>query len=302
MSFYKIFNSLFNHNKDSVSCISNPPIIDVSFYDNLRHGFSYKFSNKEIKSPKVSVIVPTYNRHDFAMETVRLLSNQTLKDIEFIIFDDGSIDNTYTDLLELTKNDKRFIVVRLAHAGPYVARNLGLKFARGKYIGFFDVDDYIPNDYFEKLYKEAKRNKSDIVFTVHNYIKHKIDNPKTLSQRIDVLKNGALWDKLFKKDFLDKNNLNFVLGRFCVDTLFDFECFSLTSKIKLINKPSYIYMVRPDSIGGNLSLKPKRDKDLLFICEKIFEFGIEHKFNETEMQSLKDYLKRSFGIDYKRIG
>ena len=93
---------------------------------------------------KVSVIVPTYNREKYLPAAIDNLKNQTLQDIEFIVVDDGSEDNTASVLKTLVGKDKRFQIIHYKdNQGPSYARNRGLDIAKGDYIGFFDIDDSI---------------------------------------------------------------------------------------------------------------------------------------------------------------
>lgn len=255
--------------------------------------------------PKVSVIIPTYNRLSFMEQTINCCRRQTLKDIEFIVIDDGSTDNTYVYLKKETKADKRFKIFRMnENSGPYACRNIGLKQANGKYIGFFDCDDEIPDNYYEVLYNTAEKSGADIVYTTYNEQHHSIKTIKTLKNRFDVLPNGALWDKLYKNSFIKQYRLTFKEGWYTADNIFIIQAFYYAKKIELIDTPSYRWIKREDSIGSDLSKKDKRQKDILNVLKTIMTFAAEKKMSAEEETSLKMFCTRSlksYGDDKKFI-
>ena len=219
---------------------------------------------------------------------------QTLENIEFIIIDDGSADNTFAYLQEQTKADARFKIFRLEqNSGPYACRNLGLKKATGKYIGFFDCDDKIPNDYFEKMYQKAIKSGADIVYTNYNNRTHKLKQLKNLKDRFDVLPNGALWDKIYKTSFLTKHHLTFKEEWYTADNIFIISAFYYAKKIELIDSPRYQWIKREDSIGLDTSKKDKRQQDILHVLETVITFANDKKLLEAEMTALKCFCERS---------
>ena len=100
---------------------------------------------------KVSVIIPVYNVDKYLEECLQSVCSQTLKDIEIICINDGSTDKSGQILKDFAKKDKRIILIEQENRGVSIARNNGLKAARGEYIGFVDSDDCIDPDFYEKL-------------------------------------------------------------------------------------------------------------------------------------------------------
>ena len=118
---------------------------------------------------KVSVIVPFYNVEEYLGECLFRLSRQTLDNIEIILVDDGSQDNSHMIAEEyIGKYPDLFKLYMKDNEGPGDARNYGIERATGEYIGFIDSDDYPEEDMFEKLYQKAKENDSDIVVCSYN--------------------------------------------------------------------------------------------------------------------------------------
>ena len=125
-------------------------------------------------SPVISVIVPVYNTEPYLRECLDSISNQTLKDIEIICVDDGSSDNSIKILKEYEEKDNRFTILTQNHLKAGVARNNGIKIAKGEYLCFLDSDDFFDLNMLEEMYNQGKEDNSDIV--VCGY---KIFNQKT---------------------------------------------------------------------------------------------------------------------------
>lgn len=114
--------------------------------------------------PKVSVIVPIYNVEKYLDRCMESLLNQTLKDIEIIMVDDGSPDNCPQMCDEYAKKDRRIKVVHKKNGGLSDARNAGLKVATGEYVAFVDSDDYQSLNTYEELYHQAESGDYDVVY------------------------------------------------------------------------------------------------------------------------------------------
>ena len=113
--------------------------------------------------PKVSVIVPVYNVEKYIEKCLNSLVNQTLKDIEIIIVNDGSKDNSDKIIKIYQEKYDNIIYLTKKNGGLSDARNYGIPYAKGEYIAFLDSDDYVENDIYEKMYNKAKENNSDYV-------------------------------------------------------------------------------------------------------------------------------------------
>lgn len=243
---------------------------------------------------KVSVITPIYNREKFVEHLVENLKAQTLKEIEFVIIDDGSGDNTFRQLKQKIGKDKRFVLIKsLENRGPYHARNMGLQKVRGEYVGFFDSDDKIPTDYFQSLYEQAKVKDADIIYTCFNNERHLVAEIRKRQDKFRVLKNGAIWDKLYKQSYLQTNNLKFEEGLYTADNLFILQAFMQTDNIVLTKSPCYEYVLRSDSIGLDGAKKKKRQKDIITVLKKALKLGEQKVLSSDEEKELKCFLQRS---------
>lgn len=232
---------------------------------------------------KVSIIVPAYNASETITRTLNSILNQTYKNIEIIVINDGSTDNT-SEIVKKSK-DNRIKLIEQKNGGVSKARNNGLKFATGKYVLFIDSDDILSRKMIELLLKLMSENESDLV--ICNYINisyknfydnifdTKIINTKinnqdqTLRQLLVEEKiNGQLWNKLYKKDLL--NNIEFD-ENMCLmeDADFLIRYLLKSKKIITIDSVLYAYIINEGSITKNIDIKRLKNK-YLFI-EKINE-------------------------------
>ena len=119
---------------------------------------------------KVSVIVPVYNVEKYLDKCLDSLANQTLKDLEIIIVNDGSPDNSEDIIKKYTKKYKNFKYYKKENGGLSSARNYGIKYASGDYIAFLDSDDYVKSDMYEKMYEKAIKGNYDLVVCDIDYL------------------------------------------------------------------------------------------------------------------------------------
>ena len=235
----------------------------------IRIEYEEYFAKECVENPKVSVIVPAYNVDGYLIQCLGSLVKQTLKEIEIIVVDDGSIDCTY-DIAHLFTRDRRISVYSQKNAGPSAARNKCLEIAKGEYIAFVDADDWIDKDFIEKLYNAAKNSNSDIAaatiirkreksqkYRVH-YTEEKIY--KTLEEKIEVCKIPAccyIWNKLYKADFI--KNFKFKEGAFFEDVLWIPEVLKQANQLITVPDVNYYYRVNNNSIVKKLPSKKKQD-------------------------------------------
>lgn len=180
---------------------------------------------------KISVIVPVYNVEKYLSKCINSILDQTHKNLEIILIDDGSTDNSGKLCDEYYNKDKRIKVIHQKNGGLSVARNSGLEIATGEYIMFIDSDDYYEKKSCELLYNEIKRKDADYVIGnyIHvNYNGEKWDKPlfdqeiygrfklsiKDYKKSFFVM-NSVVWNKIFKREFIEKNNLRFIPRSYC---------------------------------------------------------------------------------------
>lgn len=254
---------------------------------------------------KVSIVVPIFNAEKYLNTSIKSIQSQTLQDIEIILVNDGSDDNSLRICHEYAKMDKRIQIIDKPNGGVSSARNVGIEIAQGEYIGFVDPDDWVEPEMYEEMYNQAKKTDSDLCMC--NYKKHngnhvinvKINLEKDLLNKKEILNDilpdmiscrdlnsgqspvmGSVWRLLIKKELINKYNLRFVEGIplmedliFCIQTLL--KC----SKICINKSFFYHYIINENS--AVTSYKKNLDK----IQKKVFRI-IEHYLKEEGVLEL----------------
>ena len=246
---------------------------------------------------KVSIIVPVYNMENYLKKCMDSLVNQTLKDIEIIVVNDGSTDNSLNILKEYEKEYPKLIkIIDQENGGISVARNNGIEIATGKYIGFVDSDDFVKIDMFEKLYKKIEETKSDIVVCDYEEYYMNSENYKY----IEVIKNikcdnlyndpsiinnidYAPWNKLYKRELF--KNIRFPKKVKYEDLSTILKTFLLANKISTIKESLYLYRINDN---GETKTVNKKVKDILIILNDIVEYSKSiNAFDKIKLE-LKD--------------
>lgn len=211
---------------------------------------------------KVSVIVPVYNVYDYLGKCLDSLVNQTLKELEIIIVNDGSPDNSDELIKKYSKKYKNIKYFIKENGGLSDARNFGIEKATGEYIAFLDGDDYVEYDMYEKMYDKAKENDFDMVVCDLNYVyPQKIVRAySNISYDTSDIKKTMLniypaaWNKIFKKD-LFKNNIRFKKGVWFEDVEFIYRMLPYIKSIGVIDEPFCQYVQRSGSITNTINRK-----------------------------------------------
>ena len=209
-----------------------------------------------MENPVVSVIVPVYNVEQYLPQCLDSIVNQTLKNIEIICVNDSSTDNSLNILNHYAEKDPRIKVVTQPNGGAGAARNRGLSLAAGKYLSFLDSDDFFEPDMLELAYNKAVCDKADfVVFQSDQYYtdrKEFVSVPWTLREKeippytpfnhrqmtdnIFKVFLGWAWDKLYDREFVEKNHLRFQEQRTSNDMLFVFSGVAVAKRISVVKK------------------------------------------------------------------
>ena len=209
-----------------------------------------------MENPVVSVIVPVYNVEQYLPQCLDSIVNQTLKNIEIICVNDSSTDKSLNILNHYEEKDHRIKVVTQPNGGAGAARNRGLSLAAGKYLSFLDSDDFFEPDMLELAYNKAVCDKADfVVFQSDQYYtdrKEFVSVPWTLREKeippytpfnhrqmtdnIFKVFVGWAWDKLYDREFVEKNHLRFQEQRTSNDMLFVFSGVAVAKRISVVKK------------------------------------------------------------------
>lgn len=256
---------------------------------------------------KYSIILPIYKVENYLEECVNSVLTQKIIDYELILVDDGSPDNCPKMCDEFAKKDSRIKVVHKKNGGLSDARNAGIKVAKGKYILFIDPDDYVEKDYLEVIDKNV--GDSDLlVFCYYSLWRNKkkkefgenriLNKDEALSYLMaDDKFCGYAWNKVFKKDIIDKNNLSFDSGVImCEDVLFSYEYINRIDRVKIISDALINYRQRKSSIVSsrvrNINTRP------MFVTYKYIMNDSDNK----QVQKRSKYLYLKAFYKYKRNG
>lgn len=211
---------------------------------------------------KVSIIVPVYNVENYVARCLDSLVNQTLKEIEIIIVNDGSTDGSGEICKKYAKRYKNIKYIKQKNQGLSGARNTGIEVARGEYIGFVDSDDFVELDMFEFLYDNAKKHDVKIMACGHQtYYEDgttKLNTKKGIDKFYDLdeaLDNFLMqeyfdvvtWNKLYQCDLF--SDVRFPVGKIYEDIQTIYKLIERAGGIYLDSKPKYYYSRRKNSIS-----------------------------------------------------
>ncbi len=263
---------------------------------------------------RISIIVPIYNVEKYLDKCVESIANQTYKNLEIILVDDGSPDGCPQKCDEWAKKDKRIKVIHKTNGGLSDARNAGLEIATGEFIGFVDADDYIDLTMFEKLLKTINTNNVDLALcgiqrvdelgqkidykevNLSNTDEHNIinaffsynfyrDNGKICTDNI----MASVWRFLYKKEAINSNR--FVKNLYCEDIVFNLQVIGQKTKIAVVNEPLYYYLIRQ---GSTLrTYNEKKITDILNLARILRQTLTEKK--EYDLANISDFNQ------YRRI-
>ena len=203
---------------------------------------------------KISVIVPVYGVEKYISKCLNSLVNQTLNDIEIIVVNDGTKDNSQKIIDKYVKKypDKVKSFIK-ENGGQGSARNYGLKQANGDYIGYVDSDDYVELEMYEKLYNKAISDNLDIAICGNYNVSEDYKNKKVDLEFIKFQDNKinalfgkkAVWNKIYKKSIVEK--LEFRSKVWYEDFDFSIKAICGAKKIGYVNEPLYDYLLREGS-------------------------------------------------------
>lgn len=252
----------------------------------------------------VSIIIPMYNTGEFVTKCIASVTSRCLN-MEIIVIDDGSEDDSYQIVNKLLLKDKRIILIQTENGGTGKARNLGLSIAKGKCVAFIDSDDWIAKNALGIMYQEIIGHDLDMVmgnalfyYSVED-IKKRYKIPPALFGKvmrgtecyINLSRSGSfipmVYCYMYKREILEKYNISFQEEMY-EDELWTIQTVCQAGKIKIIDFPFYYYRQRQGSIMHNAGDTHKRSHSLIALSKNILLFAQHSSFANDHV--LKDWL------------
>lgn len=272
----------------------------------------------------ISVIVPVFKVEKYIRTCVRSILNQTYKDYELILVDDGSPDGCPQICDQYARNNENIRVIHKENGGLSDARNAGVEIARGEYVTFVDSDDYVAADYLEELHRIIKQSNADIAVTGIKTLKEgdEIKNIDAKQGTVFVYSKEEALEKMLYQDTLDTSacamllpiriarEFPFPVGKYHEDEFTTYKYYSAANKVAVTTKPQYFYVQRENSIMhvfGRSSLDELDAADnLVRYCEnnypQLVSAAEAKKFSDYCQVLLSyDSLRSDYRDVYKRI-
>ncbi len=269
----------------------------------------------------ISVIVPVYNAEKYLQRCVGSIQNQTYKNLEIILVDDGSPDDCWSLCQQFAQEDSRIKIFHKENAGQGLARNDGLSMATGAYVTFVDSDDWISETHVENLYSALKSNGTDAALGNHTRVNVNGDKQVKMlplekgvyeGERIineimipligadeknskDILINSSVSMNLYSMEIINANNIRFVSERFAVaeDFYFNVDYFYYSKKVVFTDECGYFYFQNLESTCEKYN--PKRFERTLnyyaVITERAQRYGlldrVEHRIERSFLMKIR---------------
>ena len=281
---------------------------------------SIKMSEKE--SYSLSIVLPVFNVEKYLERCIKSILEGTYKDLELVIVNDGTKDDSENIIIRYLEKYNNITYIVKENGGLSHARNVGYTYAKGEYIAFFDSDDYIEKDMYEKLMAKVKDYNYDIVVCdlymeyeqkgkkiyvsshVEKEYKDVEEDNNEINIRKEIMENIyiAVHNKIYKKELIEKtfeNGMPFVNGMYYEDIVYTYSILQNTRSISFVKEPLYYYVQRIGSISNNYD---KKLYDIITSVEMLIENAVENNRFE-DYKEILEYIgiRYMYGTFMKRI-
>ncbi|MGN0006157.1 MAG: glycosyltransferase [Candidatus Gastranaerophilaceae bacterium] len=276
-----------------------------------------------IQRPEISIIIPFYNADNQLRQCLNSVVNQTLTNLEIICIDDNSRDKSLKIAEEFAKTDNRIKIIKNEETkGQSYSRNRGLEAATGRYIGFVDADDFISENMYKTMYEKARKNQADIVMCkallydektqttknddyyelkcVEDFFQKTFSHEDTKNFITEI--NVAVWNKLYRKDFLQSIKANFVEGSIFEDLPFFFESYTKAKNVVIVDEHLYYYRINtPNSTMTQTGKKLLDRVEMVTIANEVLKKLPYYEEIKTKVLDwiIHDIFYRFLAIDSK---
>ena len=242
--------------------------------------------------PKVSVIVPVYNVENYIEKCLDSLVNQTLKDIEIIVVNDGSTDGSKEKIQKYLQKYDNIKYLEKENGGLSDARNFGMPQAMGEYMAFLDSDDYVEPSIYEKMYKVAIEENSDMVecdFLWEYPNKVRLDTGKIYNNKKEMIEFARVvaWNKLIRREILEQTKIEFPFGLRYEDVEFFYKLVPYLNKVSFVKEGLVHYVQRNTSIANTQNI---RTKEIFTVFDNILNYYKDNNLYDE----YKDELEYSY--------
>ena len=254
--------------------------------------------------PKVSLIIPVYNVEDYIEKCLNSVVNQTLKDMEIIIVNDGATDNSKQKIEKYLKKYPKIKYLETENGGLSDARNYGMPYAKGEYIAFLDSDDYVEQNMYEEMYSIAKKENADMVdcnFVWEYPNKKKEDIGEIYTSKKEMIEKGHVvaWNKLIRREILEEAKIKFPVGLRYEDMEFFYKLVPYVNKVSFVKKCLVHYVQRENSIANTQDV---RTKEIFTILDNVIKYYKEKKLYDEYKEELEYiYVKFLLCSSLKRM-
>lgn len=255
--------------------------------------------------PKVSIIVPIYNVEKYLKRCIDSLIEQTLDDIQIILVNDGSTDNSGKIAKEYAiKHQDKIIYLEKENGGLSDARNYGLPYATGEYIAFLDSDDYIDKEAYKAMYDKVKQENADyiecdFIWEYPNKLKEDKRVDYTNKKEMLAFVRVVAWNKLIKREIIEENKFKFPKGLRYEDVEFTYKLIPHLNKVSYIDKCFIHYTQRENSIAN---VQNARTAEIFTILDDVISYYKENEFyKEYEDELEYNYARYLLCSSLKRI-
>lgn len=239
--------------------------------------------------PKVSLIIPVYNVENYIEKCLDSVVNQTLKDMEVIIVNDGSKDSSKQKIEKYLKKYPYIKYLEKENGGLSDARNYGMPYATGEYIAFLDSDDYVEKTMYEEMYNVAKKENADMVecdFVWEYPNKKREDIGIIYNSKKEMIEKARVvaWNKLIKTELIKKIDIKFPIGLRYEDVEFFYKFVPYLEKVSFVKKCFIHYVQRENSIANTQNI---RTKEIFTVLENVITYYKENGFYNEYKEELE---------------
>ena len=218
--------------------------------------------------PQVTVVIPCYNAAAFLEPCLKTVIAQSLEDLQILVVDDGSTDDSRAVAERMAATDRRITVLAQAHRGPGDARNCGLDAAGAPYVTFVDSDDQLPADACEQLVRTARNSDADIVTGRMGDRAARAPAGTGVARAVAALYTGGLsvsaCAKLYRRSFLAQHDIRFPERVYIEDRHFVLQCLVAGARVALLNHVVYHRRLRPESTMHQVGAKHIADTTAVY--------------------------------------